>query len=303
MDRLERGQIEYEVPSTDGDPLAEFGDEPEGIDAESSSTYPPVSAHPVNRNASTAFPPETSAPRSSIWSKWAAAGIISSGFAALAAGALYVNYPSWSASTAAETRGAGSEQLTARPAAGGQKPPAEHPDNTPSITHRKTEHPTATNGQATPSGTARDASQLSEAARKSSAPDVRRKQGPTAEATDSDFGPLTGQWSMNTRVESSVLRRYEGLRLEYQVRLQQVGNQVTGDGYKSRENDRAVRTRTPITLIGDVVGDRVVLNFEERGVSRKSAGRLVLDRESEDVLRGRFSSDAAKSTGVADARR
>ena len=104
-------------------------------------------------------------------------------------------------------------------------------------------------------------------------------------------------------LESSGLRRYEGLRLEYQVRLQQAGNQVTGDGYKLRENERTVGNRTPITLIGDVIGDRVVLNFQERGTRRMSGGRLVLDRESENVLRGRFSSDAAKSSGVADAHR
>jgi hypothetical protein len=229
--------------------------------------------------------------------------MICSGFAALAAGALYVNYPTWSARTAtAETRGDGSEQLTARPPVEGRTP-ANHPDDTSSISRQKTEHPTATNGQAAPSGTARDASQLSEAARKSAAADGRRTQGPTAAATDADLGSLTGQWSINTRVESSGLRRYEGLRLEYQVRLQQAGNQVTGDGYKLRENERTVGNRTPITLIGDVIGDRVVLNFQERGTRRMSGGRLVLDRESENVLRGRFSSDAAKSSGVADAHR
>ena len=258
MNRVERGHIEYEVPSADGDPLAEFGDESEEIDAEPSSTYSPLSGA-----------------RSSIWSRWAATGIICSGFAALAAGALYVNYPTWSARTAtAETRGDGFEQPTARPPVEGRTPAAKHLDDTSSISPQKTEHPTATNGQAAPSGTPRNAS-----------------------------GSLTGQWSMNTRVESSGLRRYEGLRLEYQVRLKQVGTQVTGDGYKLRENDRTAGNRTPITLIGDVIGDRVVLNFQERGTRRMSGGRLVLDRESENVLRGRFSSDAAKSSGVADAHR
>lgn len=108
---------------------------------------------------------------------------------------------------------------------------------------------------------------------------------------------------MNTRVVSSNLQRYEGLRLEYQLRLRQVGNNVTGTGYKLRENDRLVATKTPITLQGDVDGDRVVLTFQERGARRPSAGKLVLLRESDDVLRGRFSSDAAQSTGIVDARR
>jgi hypothetical protein len=108
---------------------------------------------------------------------------------------------------------------------------------------------------------------------------------------------------MNTRVESSRLSRYEGLRLAYHLRLHQVGNQVTGIGYKLRENERAVQTRTPITLGGEVEGDRISMTFREGGTRRSSTGKLVLDRESDDVLRGRFFSDAAQSTGVVEARR
>ena len=108
---------------------------------------------------------------------------------------------------------------------------------------------------------------------------------------------------MNTRVVASNLERYEGLRLDYQLHLQQAGNNITGTGYKLRENDRLVATKTPITLQGDVEGDRVVLTFQERGIRRTSAGKLVLLRESDDVLRGRFSSDAAQSSGVVAAHR
>jgi hypothetical protein len=118
-----------------------------------------------------------------------------------------------------------------------------------------------------------------------------------------DSPSLTGEWSMNTRVESSRLGRYEGLRLVYHLSLQQVGNRVTGIGYKLRENEKTVRTQTPIALVGEVDGDRVVMTFTERGTRRASAGKLVFDRESDDLLRGRFSSDAALSTGVAEARR
>ena len=126
----------------------------------------------------------------------------------------------------------------------------------------------------------------------------------TTPAPDEPHSPsLSGEWSMNTRVVSSVVARYEGLRLGYRLRLEQVGNSVTGTGYKLSENDRAIVTKTPITLRGDVVGDRVVLTFQERGTRRASNGKLVLHRESDDVLRGRFSSDAAESTGVVDARR
>jgi hypothetical protein len=253
----ERGHIEYEVRRTDGDPLADFADEPaEFVNEPDSSSLPD---RPVN------FPrrPFTRA-------KWVATAVITGGIAAFAAGAfIYVEYPKWSARAAAEK----SEET--KPA-----------DRSPA--------PIATKGEPTSSATPQN----------SSAPAVvPPKQARTAEATDSHYPSLTGQWSMNTRVESSALRRYKGLRLQYQLRLQQVGNQITGDGYKSRENDRPVRTKTPITLSGDVVGDRVVLNFHETGTRRKSGGRLVLDRESEDVLLGRFSSEAAKSTGIVEARR
>ena len=108
---------------------------------------------------------------------------------------------------------------------------------------------------------------------------------------------------MNTRVESSRMKRYEGLRLAYHLRLQQVGTRVTGTGYKFSENDRAVVTQTPIALRGEVDGNRVVMTFTEIGTRRASGGKLVLDRESDHVLRGRFSSDAAESQGVVEAHR
>lgn len=135
------------------------------------------------------------------------------------------------------------------------------------------------------------------------ADDDRRDAIPRSRGAARDSQSLSGEWAMNTRVESSRLSRYEGLRLAYRLRLQQVGNQVTGTGYKLRENDRAVLTQTPITLIGEVEGDRVVITFTERGTRRPSTGKLVLDRASDGVLRGRFSSDAAQSHGVVEARR
>jgi hypothetical protein len=127
----------------------------------------------------------------------------------------------------------------------------------------------------------------------------------SAEPTDSNPATrlLSGEWSMTTRVESSRLKRYEGLQLGYQVRLQQVGSRLSGDGYKLLENGQAVMTRTPIRLNGTVEGDRVVLTFHEGGTRRPSQGKLVLDRESDHVLRGRFSSDAAQSSGLVEAHR
>ena len=116
---------------------------------------------------------------------------------------------------------------------------------------------------------------------------------------------LSGDWVMRTRVESSRLNRYEGLRLGYRITLRQVGNRITGRGWKVSEDNRAIggAARTPITLDGTLDGDRAELTFTERGKRRPSGGKLLLARASENTLRGRFSSDAAQSSGAVEIHR
>ena len=116
---------------------------------------------------------------------------------------------------------------------------------------------------------------------------------------------LSGEWTLNTQVESSSLSTYEGLQLGYRLQLEQRGNAVRGNGRKVLENGKAIRGRgqTPITVEGTVEGDRLRLTFSERGARRPSAGMLVLHREGTDGWRGRFSSNAARSAGRAEARR
>ena len=117
--------------------------------------------------------------------------------------------------------------------------------------------------------------------------------------------PLSGEWIMNTRVESSDLQRYQGLRLGYRIRLQQDGERVSGRGWKVSEDERPIASRgqTPIDFDGVVNGHRVELTFTERGRRRVSAGKLVLALASEDILKGRFSSDAARSGGIVEIHR
>ena len=116
---------------------------------------------------------------------------------------------------------------------------------------------------------------------------------------------LSGEWTLNTQVESSSLSAYEGLQLGYRLQLEQRGPTVRGSGRKVLENGKAIgdRGQTPITVEGTVDGDRLRLTFTERGARRPSSGTLVLHREGPDGWRGRFSSDAARSAGRADARR
>ena len=115
-------------------------------------------------------------------------------------------------------------------------------------------------------------------------------------------GLLSGEWVMNTRVESSRLERYEGLRLGYRVTLRQHGNRISGSGWKVSEDEETIgaAVRTPITFDGTLNDDRLELTFTERGRRRVTVGKLVLARHSENAMHGRFSSSAAQSVGVVE---
>jgi hypothetical protein len=78
-----------------------------------------------------------------------------------------------------------------------------------------------------------------------------------------------------------------------------------GSGRKIAENGTPLQraAQTPITVLGTVSGDQLMLTFVERGARRESAGTFVLRRESDESLRGTFSSDAAKSSGTVEAYR
>lgn len=115
---------------------------------------------------------------------------------------------------------------------------------------------------------------------------------------------MTGTWRLATRVESSSLSRYAGLLLGYEIELEQDGDRVTGSGRKIIENGREINSRgqTPITVAGVVDGDRLTLNFVERGARRSTEGTFHLVRDTDGMLRGRFASDAARSAGSVEAR-
>ena len=111
---------------------------------------------------------------------------------------------------------------------------------------------------------------------------------------------VSGTWTLDTRVESSLLKRYEGLQLGYRVTLEQDGTRITGRGVNVRENDNHLRAQaqTPIELIGRLEGDRLRLAFREDGRLRQSAGTILISYQGDDMWNGRFASDAARSAGV-----
>ncbi len=132
--------------------------------------------------------------------------------------------------------------------------------------------------------------------------DAAHDARPAARAASRD---LTGAWNATTRVDSTAVTRYKGLRLGYRLQLQQNGNRVTGTGFKATENGRSLppRGRTPIALEGTTDGREVLLTFTEKGLRRTSKGRFALTMANDGTLSGSFDSDAARSRGTIEARR
>jgi hypothetical protein len=122
----------------------------------------------------------------------------------------------------------------------------------------------------------------------------------TAAASRND---LSGSWMVTNHIEQSDMSAYKGLTLGFRVELDQNGNRVRGEGMKWLENGRAVApaARTPITIDGTVEGDRLALTFAERGTRRTSRGSFDMQIAADGSLQGRFSSDAARSSGRAEA--
>ncbi|HYN10578.1 MAG TPA: helix-turn-helix transcriptional regulator [Vicinamibacterales bacterium] len=116
-------------------------------------------------------------------------------------------------------------------------------------------------------------------------------------------GDLTGLWVLTSQVESSNKNLFKDLTLGFRLQLDQTGNRVRGQGLKWTENGRRIasRARTPITIEGKIEDGRLVLAFTERGTRRTSQGTLKLQRADDGSLHGRFSTDAAQSSGRAQA--
>ena len=116
---------------------------------------------------------------------------------------------------------------------------------------------------------------------------------------------LAGEWTLETHVESSSLRTFEGLRLGYRLELRQDGDRIVGTGRKVSENGVSLRGRrqTSIAVRGTMDGGRLTLIFGEQGARRHTTGTFELVLEDAGLLRGSFASDAARSAGVVEARR
>lgn len=113
-------------------------------------------------------------------------------------------------------------------------------------------------------------------------------------------GDVSGAWNVISTVESATVDAYKNLRLGFRLHLEQRGNRVVGTGHKIMESGETLPPdrRTPINVDGTLDGNRLSLEFTEQGALRTTAGRFMLYLTDEGSLRGRFRSDAARSSGV-----
>lgn len=195
--------------------------------------------------------------------------------------------------THADDSGRVPERSAEYPRAGEPRRTGMAPRSTPQTTsdgHSSTAGPTVTNRESPAASAPPVDPPLVAPAAESAAAD----EPAAAQAHD-----VSGRWHLTNRVESAEYSRFKNMTLGFQLTLERRGTHIVGEGYKSSENGKRLRSRrrTPIALEGRLEGERLVLNFTERGAARSSAGRLVLHVADDGSLRGRFTSDAARSSG------
>jgi len=136
-------------------------------------------------------------------------------------------------------------------------------------------------------------------------PELVEEDGGT-DAAEPEPDQIGGRWELTHHVEATSYAPYQDMLLGYEVNLVQEGNRVYGQGRKMSENGVLLpRTqRTPIEVAGRIENGQVVLNFTEIGGSRTSRGTIRWRvAPGDDDVQGRFTSDAADSSGASSGRR
>ena len=127
---------------------------------------------------------------------------------------------------------------------------------------------------------------------------------PFAEAPPSRTD-VSGRWDLRQDVESTSHEPFARTSVGYRLNLFQDGNRVHGRGFKTSENGVLLlpSQRWPIEVEGRIEGDQLVLNFTEIGRERTSRGTIRYRLGGSGAMQGRFSSDAAESSGSSSAHR
>jgi len=120
------------------------------------------------------------------------------------------------------------------------------------------------------------------------------------EKASSAADDLSGWWEMTNTIQSTNYADYKGLRLGYRLQLDQDGDRIVGRGQKWSENGRTLPSsaRTPLTVNGTIDGNKVTLEFRERGAKRTTTGSFSWTLSGDrTALRGSFQSTAADTSG------
>jgi cytoskeletal protein RodZ len=181
-----------------------------------------------------------------------------------------------------EERGTAGSEAVAEPAA---PPPAAEPAPPEAVGREREAPPVIADEKAIPSPAA-------------ASPPAQPTLAPT-------LSGLTGVWTLETEVQSSSLRAFDGLRLGYRLALRQNGDRIEGTGQKVTENGVALSgaRRTAITVYGTLDEGRMRLTFGEQGARRRTTGTFDLMVDENGVLRGVFASEAARTAGAVAGRR
>lgn len=118
---------------------------------------------------------------------------------------------------------------------------------------------------------------------------------------------LSGKWVFVTTVEDSSYTPYIGMKLSYEVFIQQRNDQLEGTGEKFMEDLNGVEKeyvgtkRIKLRLKGRVEKkffgkDVVRIQYEMKGLSRDTTAQHQLTLDG-DIMEGRFSSTIAKEIG------
>ena len=132
--------------------------------------------------------------------------------------------------------------------------------------------------------------------------DEQDREAPPPEKPDQ----ISGHWELTHHVEATSYQPFQDMLLGYELNLQQDGNRLYGQGRKVSENGVMLprAQRTPIEVAGRIQNGQVVLSFTEIGGSRTSRGTIRWRvSPGDDDVEGRFTSDAADSSGASSGRR
>jgi len=114
-------------------------------------------------------------------------------------------------------------------------------------------------------------------------------------------GDLTGQWILHLQIEKTAYNPYKGLKVGYQVYLNQAGDDVNGSGEKITENGEKlpISQRVKMDMNGRLVGKELDLLFTLYGHKRETIGEFRLIATDDNEYQGEFSTTGANASGKA----